>query len=233
MNPLNISNIELYYASPDSTGKNIIRITGDELSHIIRVMRHKTGDKLFVTDGKGRIYETIIMRISSDVIEAKINEEYTFENANNNIYFCVPKLKSADRFETALEKCTELGITNFIVFNSDRSIRKGNKSERWEKIIRGAMKQSLRSYLPSVTIIDSPDEITAREGQIILLSQESDRVFTREVIKEKANYYLVFGPEGDFSEREKKMFDRQHIYNLGHYRLRSETAIIKCASILS
>ena len=233
MNPLNISNIELYYTSPDSTGNNSIRITGDELSHIIRVMRHKTGDKLFVTDGKGRIYETIIMRISSDVIEAKINEEYTFENANNNIYFCVPKLKSADRFETALEKCTELGITNFIVFNSDRSIRKGNKSERWEKIVRGAMKQSLRSYLPSVTIIDSPDEITAREGQIILLSQESDRIFTREVIKEKANYYLVFGPEGDFSEREKKMFDRQHIYNLGHYRLRSETAIIKCASILS
>ena len=72
-----------------------------------------------------------------------------------NIFFCIPKLKYSDRFEFALEKCTELGITNFIIFDSERSIHKSDKKERWEKIVLSAMKQSLRSYLPNITVINS------------------------------------------------------------------------------
>ena len=233
MSQLNLSNIELYYSSSASIDNDIIRIKGDELSHVVKVMRHKTGDRLFITDGEGHIYKTVVIKISAEVIETKVKEKYTFENTNNNIYFCLPKLKSADRFETALEKCTELGITHFIVFNPDRSIHKGHKRKRWEKIITGAMKQSLRSFLPSISIINSLNEIASKEGKMILFSQEAGEVFRREIIKDMTNYYLIFGPEGDFSEKEKNMFDKRYHYNLGDYRLRSETAIIKCASILS
>jgi len=228
-----LSNIELYYSPASLKDKNIIKIEGEELKHITKVMRHNPGDEIFVTNGQGIIYKTSIIKINSGYIELNISEIYNFENSKANLFFCIPRLKSTDRIEIALEKCTELGITNFIVFDSDRTIRKGNKPERWEKIITAAMKQSLRSYLPSLTMADSLAEIASKDGDMILFTQESERSFSYDAVNKRTNYYFIFGPEGDFTENEKQLFAMKDYYNLGNYRLRSETAIIKCASILS
>ncbi len=233
VNAKKLSNIELYYTPAALREKEKIKIKGEELKHIIKVMRHNPGDELFVANGAGNIYKTSIMKINSDSIELNINETYVFENPKANLFFCIPRLKSIDRFEIALEKCTELGITNFIVFDSERTIRKGNKTERWEKIITAAMKQSLRCYLPSLTMADSLAEISAMDGEMILFTQESEQSFSYDAVNKQTNYYFIFGPEGDFTDNEKQLFDMKNHYNLGNYRLRSETAVIKCASILS
>jgi RsmE family RNA methyltransferase len=47
------------------------------------------------------------------------------------------------------------------------------------------------------------------------------------------NYYFIFGPEGGLSEKELNLFDANEIYNLTPYRLRTETAIVKCASMIN
>lgn len=233
MNYKKLSNIELYYSPSSFKEKDQIKIEGEELNHISKVMRHKTGEVLYVTDGRGKIYNTTIIKIAPEFIETRINQEYMFENSMGNIFFCIPKLKSTDRFETALEKCTELGVTNFIVFESDRTISKGNRTERWSKIITAAMKQSLRSFLPTIKTVNSLSEIAAMESEIILFTQDAEQTFNPDTITKSTNYYFIFGPEGDFSDNEKNMFNRKNFYNLGNHRLRSETAIIKCASIVS
>lgn len=233
MNYKKLSNIELYYSPSSLKEKNLIKIVGEELNHIGKVMRHKTGDVLFITDGVGRIYDTTITRITPEFIETSIKQEHKFENPRGNIFFCVPKLKNVDRFETALEKCTELGVTNFIVFESERTISKTDKPERWRKIITAAMKQSLRSFLPTIKMVNSLSEIAAMDGEIILFVQDAEQTFNRDTITKLSNYYFIFGPEGDFSDTEKNIFNRKSLYNLGNHRLRSETAIIKCASIIS
>lgn len=232
MNNQKLSKIELYYSPSHQKKENQIMIEGEEVNHILRVMRHKTGDELYITNGEGSIYKTLVVKISSSYIETDILQEYKYEDPGKNIYFCLPRLKNNDRFETAIEKCTELGITNIVVFESDRSISRGNKTERWQKIITSAMKQSLRSYLPSIDIIGSLREISGREGRKIMFTQEADQIFTGDIIKKNTVYYFIFGPEGDFTEDEKNMFDINDFFNLGNYRLRSETAIIKCASMI-
>jgi 16S rRNA (uracil1498-N3)-methyltransferase len=227
------SNIELYYSpSPLKEGTNF-RIEGDEVNHIVKIMRHKEGDELYITDGQGRLYQTTIWGISSDSVKTIIQQEYKFENTKKSIYFCIPKLKSPDRFETALEKCTELGVTNFIIFESKRTVSKSHKKGRWEKIVTAAMKQSLRSFLPTITLIQTLNELADMEGKKIFFSQEADQKFTGDIIDNQDKYYFIFGPEGDFTENEKELFDKKDFYNLGDHRLRSETAIIKCASIIS
>ena len=95
------------------------------------------------------------------------------------------------------------------------------------------MKQSLRSFLPTITTINSLNELTAMDGKMIIFSQESDQEFNGNIIDNQNKYYFIFGPEGDFTQDEKNLFDKKDFYNLGDYRLRSETAIIKCASIIS
>ncbi len=233
INPDKLTNIELYYSPVSSKEGDKINIEGDESKHITKVMRHNPGDQLFVTNGEGIIYKTSIIKINPGSVELKTSETFEFGNPNANLFFCIPRLKSSDRFESALEKCTELGITNFVVFDSDRTIRKGNKPERWEKIVTAAMKQSLRSYLPSIKVAGSLAEISSMDGEMILFTQESEQSFSNNNIIKQRNYYFIFGPEGDFTDNEKQLFDKKNYYNLGNYRLRSETAIIKCASILS
>lgn len=228
-----LHNIELYYTPPGMKDNNVLRIEGEELNHILRVMRHKRGDELYITDGEGCIFRTSITNVSSHSVETVINDEYKYENKTGNHFFCIPKLKSADRFETALEKCTELGITNFIVYESERTIAKSSKMERWKKIVLSAMKQSLRSFVPEIHLVDSLNEIVIQKGNKILFSQEADRMFTIDAISDSKKNYLIFGPEGDLTESEKKLFNEAEFYNLGDNRLRSETAIIKCASIIS
>jgi 16S rRNA (uracil1498-N3)-methyltransferase len=227
-----LKDIELYYSPIPLNGDNLILAEKDELNHILRVMRHKEGDEIYITDGRGRIYKTTILSLTGEKLTAQLLEGYEYEDKNKNLIFCIPRLRSAERFETALEKCTELGMTNFIILDSERTIPKGNKKNRWEKILTSAMKQSLRSFLPQLKM-SKLSELAAAEGNKILFVQDADRDFDKSVIRKNEKTYFIFGPEGDFTDDEKKLFQNADFYNLGENRLRSETAIIKCASILS
>ncbi len=224
-----LSNIELYY-SPNDGKSNSFSILGNEFKHSIKVMRHSAGDEIYVTDGKGKIFLTIIKEIKKGSLIASIKKILQYENDFSNIFFCVPKLKSNERLEFALEKCTELGITNYIVFDSERAVHKSDKKERWGKIVLAAMKQSLRSYLPNIDVINSVNGILKLDGRKILLEQNSEKKISELKINKNKKYYFIFGPEGGFIKEELSLFDEK--YKLAENRLRTETAIIKCASII-
>ncbi len=118
-----LSDIELYF-SPKLISDDKVIIDGDELHHILNVMRHKEGDEIFITDGIGNLFKAKLYTITNFKIECKIVEKKYFSNKFDNIVFCIPRLKSNDRFEFALEKSVELGINNFIVFESERTVAK-------------------------------------------------------------------------------------------------------------
>lgn len=226
-----LSNVELYY-SDKFTDENVI-VENDEFKHIIRVMRHTIGDIIYVTNGKGEICKCSISIIYKDKISATISEKFSYPNHLNNLTFCFPKLKSPDRFEFAIEKLTELGITNFIIFDAERSVSKTIKKERWEKLALSAMKQSLRSYLPEIKYEPSLKNIMGKDGIKIAFEQNSKRSLASLKIDKKVQYYLIFGPEGGLSDSELSLFDNDNnLYKLTNNRLRSETAIITAASIL-
>lgn len=226
-----LSNIELYFSDHFSLKNETVFLTGDEFLHAKKVMRHKPGDEVFVTNGNGLIIKGKTKFVGKDNLSLAIKEKINLKNENSNIHFCIPKLKNPDRFKFAIEKCVELGITNFIVFESVRTVSKSANLKRWEKIALSAMKQSLRAFLPQIKIVNILSEIADFEGEKILFEQNSQEKFHFKNDKLK-NYYFVFGPEGGFTDDEMKMFTGSKIYNLSGHRLRSETAIIKAASLI-
>lgn len=228
-----LSNIELYYSEPEKFSTDFVTIEGDESHHITKVMRHKTGDEIYVANGCGKIYQTRLVSISKTEVKVEVKREYSFENKFKDVTFCIPKLKSPDRFEFALEKSVELGITNFMIYNSKRSVVKGTKIGRWKKIVLSAMKQSLRSYLPEINEIENLAEITKMDGEVILFEQNSERNIKELEIKSDKKYILIFGPEGGLDQKELNLVSNDQIYNLAENRLRSETAVINAASILA
>jgi 16S rRNA (uracil1498-N3)-methyltransferase len=201
-------------------------------------MRHKVGDSIYVTDGYGTIYQSSISSIEKRNVIAEVVESTRYENKFAGIWFCIPRLKSADRFEYALEKSVELGITNFIIFDSTRTVAKGEKIERWEKILIAAMKQSLRAWLPKIQYVKSINEIVKLKGTKILFDQNAEQSFQQYLLangKElNANsYFFIFGPEGGFASEECRVLNEELTVRLTENRLRSETAIVTAASLLT
>jgi len=228
-----LSNIELYFAKPEYFKENSVVIEGDDFHHITRVMRHSAGDEIYVTNGVGKIFRCEISSLNKNEVTAIVKEEYSYKNKYGKFTFCLPKLKSSDRFEFALEKTIELGISNFIVFNSTRTVSKGTKMQRWNKIAVAAMKQSLQSYLPVISEVDSLKELSELDGEIVVFEQNSKKHLSELSIDPAKNYYFVFGPEGGLDKLELDLFDGSEISNLAENRLRAETAVIKAAAILS
>ena len=197
-----LSEVELYYSGNDKVD-NKISIDGDECHHLTNVMRHKIDDILYVTDGKGSIYRSIISGVEKNKVTVNVTETLNYENRFSNIRFCIPRLKNPDRFEFALEKSVELGITNFIVFDSKRTVAKGAKLERWEKILLAAMKQSLRSWLPQIQYVGSVGEIMKLDGSKFLFDQSANEtIHTISPLLSSqfsaVNCFFIFGPEGGF-----------------------------------
>lgn len=230
-----LSNIELYYTTIPVTN-NLIRIDGEEHHHIADVMRHTENDIIYVTHGTGTIYKSAIAAINKNEIICDIVEEYKYENKYPNVCFCLPRLKAPDRFEFALEKCVELGITNFIVFDSLRTVAKGEKIDRWQKIVLAAMKQSLRAWLPKISYVKNVSHLIQNNTSLVLFEQNSELTFTdfctiswESFTSDKFNF--IFGPEGGFDEKEIIELGKCEIVKLTENRLRSETAIITAAGI--
>jgi 16S rRNA (uracil1498-N3)-methyltransferase len=227
-----LTGVELYYYSSEKIKGNSINISGDDHKHIVKVMRHSVGDEIYVTDGIGKIFLTELKEIGKNSLTTSVKKVFNYENKMKNIFFCIPKLRYNYRFEFALEKCTELGITNFVIFDSERAIHKSGKRERWEKIVVSAMKQSLRSYLPVIAIVNSLTDIYNLKGNKIVLEQNSEKKISELKMNREEKYHFIFGPEGGFTNEELELFDKNNFYSLAENRLRTETAVIKCASLL-
>lgn len=226
-------NIELYYTQKIIFADNIFYLLEDELHHAVKVMRSEKGDKIFATDGKGNIYEGIILEINKEFLSASISKKYNYQNQYQNINLYIPNLKNPDRLRFAIEKSVELGITNFFIFNSDRAIKKPVNLGRIEKILISAMKQSLRAFLPKAEFMESVRLLKKEKGVYIVFDQKSDMRFIDYNFEKNKNYYLFFGPEGSLTDDEIQLINPDMIFSLGHHRLRSETAIIKAVSIIS
>ncbi len=230
-----LSDVELYYS--EKVRKDKVEISDEEFHHIKDVMRHEIGDEIYLTDGKGAIYQSIIQAVDQKKINCKILSSKHYENKFCSITFCIPRLRNTDRFEFALEKCVELGITNFIVFDSTRTVAKGEKIERWQKVLLSAMKQSLRAWLPKVSYERNVNTIIKLNGTKILFDQNASQTFQQFLAANNqsliTNHFFFFGPEGGFSQEESKVMSAECRVKLTDNRLRSETAIVTAASILT
>lgn len=196
-------------------------------------MRNKIGEKVFASDGKGKIFEGIVEDIKKDNLKSKIIKTYEYEDTLKRFTFCIPNLKNPERLKFALEKCTELGITKFILFNSNYTVSKGFNIDRLNKIVLSAMKQSLRAFLPKIEVVNSIIELKSFVNEIVLFDQKGSTKLSDYKFDEYKNYLMIFGPEGGFSEKEISELNTSAILKLTDNRLRAETAIVKAASIIS
>src|SRR6478609_4523467 len=135
----------------------------EESKHIIKVLRKKDGDILFVTNGLGVLFETEITLGSDTKCTVKIVSVEKAKPSKYHLHLAVAPTKMNDRYEWFLEKATEIGIHEITPIICDRSERKVINAERFEKIILSAMKQCNQTHLPKLNPAISLKEFIKKE----------------------------------------------------------------------
>lgn len=210
----------------------------EESKHIIKVLRKKDTDILFVTNGLGLLFKTEITLASDNKCTVKILSIEQAEASKYHLHLAVAPTKMNDRYEWFLEKATEIGVHEITPIICDRSERKVVNRERFEKILLTAMKQSNVLFLPKLNEAITFKEFIKHKNnglQLIAHCEETNKKSLKAVLKADENVTLLIGPEGDFSEKEITLaIENQFVaVSLGNTRLRTETAaIVACHSVV-
>ncbi|MFN3699359.1 MAG: RsmE family RNA methyltransferase [Dictyoglomus sp.] len=214
-----------------------------DLFHLVSVLRIKKGEILYV-NYRSKIYKTYILQIQNQKIVCKILEEVSDKESKVQVYLC-QSLPKRESWEIILEKCTELGISGFVPLQTQRSIVNLSKDDllkkydRWNKIIKEAVKQCGRNKLPVLYRIYGLEEalkLAQEEEAEILIAWEGADSDLKSIMKEniKDKIFLFVGPEGSFTKDEieimKKM--KSYFFNMGPRILRVETAAIVASALL-
>lgn len=227
-----LSDINLFYS--ESIEDNFIFLKGEEFRHAVKVLRKNSGDIIYVTNGKGKIFKTKIIKQTANIAHLKILDIKEYKEDYPYLKFVIPLLRKNERLEFALEKLTELGITKIIVYRAERSIKISAKIKRWNKILTSATKQSLRAFIPELNFIESLSKLTVKpEEDIFIFEQKGEYHFPQfNLHSTDREKFLIFGPEGGLTSEEIHLFPRSKLVRLTPNRLRAETAIIVAAVML-
>ncbi len=228
--------MQLFFTK-DFKGNHAILDENDS-KHVVRVLRMKKGDRIRLTDGEGNMYTGMIEDDHPKKCTVQLTEQLKdFEKRNYRLHLAVTPTKNINRYEWFLEKATEIGldeITPLLCRHSERTIVKTNRLER---VMVAAMKQSLKAFLPEIHEAINFEDFIIQDfsgDKFIAFIDEEVSVSLKNLIKPGNDVLILIGPEGDFSREEVELAKEKGFIpiSLGKSRLRTETAaVVACHTV--
>lgn len=224
-----------------------IHITGSDVNHISNVLRMKTGEELWISDGSKYEYRCTIESFEPDEVLLHIvySQEPEYELPCRIYLF--QGLPKADKMELIIQKAVELGAYEIIPVETKRCVVKldgrksAKKTARWQQIAESAAKQSKRMLIPNVHEVLTFRETLkyAESMDVRLVPYELARGMqeTKEIlagIEPGQSVGIFIGPEGGFEEKEIEaaIEGGAKPITLGRRILRTETAGLAILSVL-
>ena len=225
-----------FFVSADVLQSTTATLEGEHAAHI-KVLRMGPGEALTLCDGQGHEADGIIEAVSHDGVQVALGEVRASASEPKlkcSVYMGFPK---ADKFEHVVQKATELGAYEIVIFPCARSISRpdakslAKKLERWQKIAVSAAEQCGRGYIPQVLALASFDEAVQRacKAEFSALFYENEHTLSlRRAVEERpfSTAALMTGPEGGLTEAEVNTAHAagMSVCSLGPRILRCETA---------
>ena len=246
--------MQQYFLNEELNINSTYELSKDDSNHIVRIMRKQKNDKVYVVFNKEIKYICTIIDNNVDKVLVTPYEQVDGSNElSTKITVAIPPLKN-DKIEYLIQKLTELGVSNILLFNSERNIAKikkdkvDSKLNRWSKIVKEAAEQSKRNLIPDITYVDSlRDLIIFSEKynhKVVAYEKESvneDNINLKNLLHSNLNnkdVIAVFGSEGGLSENEINILTENNfdVIGLGKRILRAETAplyFVSCVAYFS
>ena len=232
--------IQNYFYSSDIKN-NGNYLNEEESYHCIKVLRHKTNDLIYVLDGKGYCFECKIIDSSPKQCKVIIQKELASSFPESKCHIAVAPTKNIERLEWFIEKSCETGIKEITPILCKHSERKIIKSERLEKIITSAVKQSASFWRPILNPLISFNDFILKtndfKGQkfIACCTDEKDKSPLKNAYLKDSEVIIMIGPEGDFDHEEinKSLENGFKAVSLSNNRLRTETAAFVASNTIA
>lgn len=234
----------------DEVSGNRAFLLGEHASHLVRVLRAQVGQEFDVVT-PGGVRHGRIASLTESRVEFDLGEELS-SKASIEITLALSIFKF-DRMEWAIEKCTELGVSQIVPLiacrtDSHLAAASIKRIERWQRIARQASEQSRRTGPPQITAPVRLSEILNFPAALrVVLDETEEHALLADVLKnlalpnndganaEKTGIILAVGPEGGWTEDELRRFREAGWISasLGETILRAETAAIAATAIVT
>ncbi len=217
---------------------NIFQTNEEESKHISRVLRLTVGDDVVFTNGKGNLYNCVLIDNHPKRCLFEVRHEDVIPKRKYYLHIAVAPTKNISRLEWFLEKATEMGIDEITPIKCAYSERTAIKPERLRKILVSALKQSQQAWIPKLNDLTSFSELIKKEHNVkkcIAYVSNDHNLLLKEYYKMGNDVLILIGPEGDFSDEETKSALRYGFkpISLGENRLRTETAaVVACHTVV-
>ena len=218
----------------------------EEAQHAVRVLRMEMGDEMMLMDGEGTFYRANVTEATKKRCLYRIEETLPQERQwLPQLHLAMAPTKNMDRTEWFAEKATEIGFDELTFLNCQFSERRIVKTERVDKILISAMKQSRKAWKPTLNGMTDFKDFVKRDysgGKYICHCYGDDNVvklgeklLLKDVLKAGEDALVMVGPEGDFSVEEVAEAERCGFQSvsLGNSRLRTETAALVAVHLMN
>lgn len=238
-----------YFVPPENISEGYFYVKGPEAVHIAKAARHKAADLIEIFDGQGRKLLARLDRVvGGREVEGTILSEIPEIPPRCDLRLFMAMIQR-ERFEAALEKGVEIGVSRFcpiLTARTEVKLRSENrrsKLQRWSQVVMAACKQSGRARLPTIDPpISFEKALELGSDAPTLLAWEKEKSVTLERalggLAEKGKgierLNLFIGPEGGFTEEEVRAAIQTGAvpFTLGPHILRAETAAIVASALI-
>ncbi|MBI4517413.1 MAG: 16S rRNA (uracil(1498)-N(3))-methyltransferase [Deltaproteobacteria bacterium] len=224
-----------FFVAHDAIAGERAVLTGEERHHA-RVCRLRPGARVELFDDCGREYDALVNTATAELIELTVTERVPAPRESGLALTLAVALLKADKLDLVIEKATELGVAEVVVFRCERTLGGSGSSrrERWQRIALSAAKQCGRSAVPRIYGPESLEALARRPADLRLVCWEQASAaagFPGGGCP--ASVLIAVGPEGGFTTDEVTRLQAAGFssVSLGPRMLRAETAAITAAAL--
>ena len=230
--------IRLYFS--DKIESDLVAHLKKEQSHYIKdVMRLKEGDIFSVFNTQGE-WNASVQNYEKQGTKIKILEKTRDKKNEQNIWLAFTPIKQ-NPMNFLIQKGTELGVQKFIPILSERTSVKDVNIERVKKIIIESAEQSNRISVPEIEPLKILKDFLfsfPKNGSLVFCDINCDQSDFKKIFSKKnlGPVCILIGPEGDFSENERKLIidlEQSQSISLAKNILRTETAAVAAVTLVN
>ena len=230
--------IRLYFS--DKIQSDLVAHLQKEQSHYLKdVMRLKAGDTFSVFNSEGE-WSACVQGYEKKSTKIKILEKVRDKKNEHNIWLAFTPIKQ-NPLTFMIQKGTELGVQKFIPILSERTAVKDINIERVKKIIIESAEQSNRISVPEITKLETLKNLISsfpKKGCLVFCDINCDKSDLKNILSKKdiGPICILIGPEGDFSENERKLIidlKQSKPISLAKNILRAETAAVAAVTLVN
>jgi 16S rRNA (uracil1498-N3)-methyltransferase len=226
-----------FLVRPDTLQQGPCQLPADEARHAACARRLRPGQPVELFDGAGRVGQGVVSDVSAAGVTATVEriEREPPPGLRLVLSTAIPKGK---RWQTLVEKCTELGVWRIEPVWCARATARGEGDPgKWQRWAREASKQSRRVYVPRIDRpVDLSRLLAGDPADLSLLAHpgaapvgaHADRICEAHLIR------VLIGPEGGLTDEEHRACQTAGFQSagLGPHILRVETAALAACALV-